>query len=79
MKLRKGYYWVKSVTYYQPIRKLKEDNTPGIGFYDGGDSYPWQFVGSDEIYKTYGKGFKLGHAETRIIPLKRIPDYKKVN
>ena len=76
MKLRKGYYWIKSVTYYQPIGELREDNTPMIGFYDDGDSYPWQFVGSDEIYKTYKKEYKMGHAETRVIPLKRVPDYK---
>lgn len=35
-----GYYWVK----------LFNSPKPTIGYYDGSSTYPWEVVGSDEIF-----------------------------
>lgn len=41
--MKKGYYWIK-------FKDEPEEET--IGYYEGDNkSYPWQVVGSDEIFQ----------------------------
>ena len=83
MKLRKGYYWIKSITILRgaKIPHKTENNELGIGYYEGDkcldgskNIYPWSIIGSDMIFKNYESDDKVGHNETHIIPVRRVEE-----
>ena len=59
--MKDGYYWVKTKLEYPGLPGIFEIGKPTIGYYDTesvygklpGSSYPWQIVGSDEIFKEH--------------------------
>ena len=79
MKLKKGYYWVNTITVLRggqiPIKHISVEARLAYCYGDTSNinSYIWELIGTSETFKTYTNDKNVGHNETCIIPLAYLP------